>query len=109
MEVYVSKICHSFIFFFNFSYVGIKNLDMDRETGSSFTVVKAWASKALGLKTFDLPPTKNSKELLEFYQAVAYLNHVELALTLPHLLSENIFNLLCHAGIHKTLYICRLL
>jgi hypothetical protein len=32
--------------------------------------------------------TENSKELLQFHQAVAYLNHVELTLTLPHLLPE---------------------
>ncbi len=66
--------------------IWIGNPDLD--------LVKAWASKELRLKTFDLPPTKNSKELLEFYQAVAYLNHIELTLTLPHLLPEiNILNL----------------
>jgi hypothetical protein len=40
------------------------------------------------IQNFDLPSTENSKELLQFHQAVAYLNHVELTLTLPHLLPE---------------------
>ncbi len=51
-------------------------------------LVKAWAGQAPGLKTFYPPSAQNSKELLEFHQALAYLNHVELTLTLPHLLPE---------------------